>query len=163
MSCADLLPVLASRPVRRFGCRLIVCYPSKGQSAIKLWQTVRSAVEFSSFRVTGCRSIRTRRSPFSFACAARRVFSCWYSAFLETSPLRIWINAFGFHPAVRTCPETDKPHVVAVLSSTRLPGFTGRDLLTTTGSSATSHHIGRYLSCLLERPYLHLTLRLWES
>jgi len=160
MSCADLLPVLSPRRVRRFGCRLIVCYPSKGQSAIKLWQTVRSADEISSFRVTGCRSIRTRRSPFSFAYAALRVFSFRYSAFLETSPLRIWIKAFGFHPAVKTCPETDRLHVVAVLSSTRLPGFTGRDLVTTTGSSPTSHHVGRYLSCLLKQPYQLLTFRL---
>ena len=141
--------------MRRFGCHLIVCYPSKGQSAIKLWHTVRSAVEISSSRVTGCRSIRSRRSPFSFACAARRVLSFRYPAFLETSPLRIWINAFGLDPAVRTCPETGKPHVVAVLSSTRLPGFAGHDLFTTTGSSATSHHVSRSLSCLLKRPYLH--------
>jgi len=44
------------------------------------------------------------------------------------------------------------PHVVAVLSSTRLPGFTGRDFFTTTGSSATSHHFGEFLSFLLKPP-----------
>ena len=36
----------------------------------------------------------------------------------------------------------------------RLPAFTGRDLLTTTGSSATSHRISRCLSFLWRRPYL---------
>jgi hypothetical protein len=41
------------------------------------------------------------------------------------------------------------PHVVAVLSSTRLPGFKGRNFLTTTGSSATSHRFDFLLSCLL--------------
>ena len=38
-----------------------------------------------------------------------------------------------------------RPHVIAVLSSTRLPGFIGRDFFTTTGSSATSHHFGHAL------------------
>jgi hypothetical protein len=38
-----------------------------------------------------------------------------------------------------------RPHVIAVFSSTRLPGFIGRDFFTTTGSSATSHHVGRTL------------------
>jgi hypothetical protein len=44
-----------------------------------------------------------------------------------------------------------------------LPGFSGRDLFTTTGSSATSHHVGCFLSCLLKPPYPLLTLCLWES
>ena len=67
-------------------------------------------------------------------------------------------EAFGDRSPVRT-----KPDVIAVFSSTRLPGFFGRDFLTTTGSSATSHHFGRFLSCLLKPPYPLLTLRLWGS
>ena len=45
-----------------------------------------------------------------------------------------------------------RPHVVAVFSSTRLPGFSGRDFHTTTGSSATSHRVSSFLSCLLKSP-----------
>lgn len=50
-------------------------------------------------------------------------------------------------------PARTKPDVVTVFSSTRLPGFSGRDFLTTTGSSATSHRVGLFLSCLLKRTY----------
>ena len=49
--------------------------------------------------------------------------------------------------------ETNMSDVIAVFSSTRLPGFTGRDLLTTTESSVTSHHLCHFLSCLLKRRY----------
>lgn len=37
------------------------------------------------------------------------------------------------------------PGVVAVLSSRLSPAFTGSDLFTITGSSATSHYIGKHL------------------
>jgi hypothetical protein len=56
-------------------------------------------------------------------------------------------DAFGAASLVRT-----KPDVIAVFSSTRLPGFSGRDFLTTTGSSATSHRVSAFLSCLLKSP-----------
>ena len=56
-------------------------------------------------------------------------------------------NAFGDRSPART-----KPRVIAVFSSTRLPGFSGRKFLTTTGSSATSHRVGFFLSCLLKSP-----------
>jgi len=36
-------------------------------------------------------------------------------------------------------PTASKAAVIPVLSSTLLPGFTGRNFFTTTGSSATSH------------------------
>ncbi len=57
-------------------------------------------------------------------------------------------DAFGNRSPMRT-----KPHVVTVFSSTRLPGFSGRDFLTTTGSSDTSHHVNHFLSYLLKRAY----------
>jgi hypothetical protein len=56
-------------------------------------------------------------------------------------------DAFGSRPLVWTGPD-----VVTVFSSTRLPGFSGRDFLTTTGSSATSHRVSAFLSCLLKSP-----------
>ena len=49
-------------------------------------------------------------------------------------------------------PQIEAPDVIAVFSSTRLPGFSGHDLLTTTGSSATSHRVSSFLSCLLKSP-----------
>ncbi len=55
------------------------------------------------------------------------------------------------------------PHVVAVLSSRLLPAFIGSDLFTTTGSSATSHHFGLFLTQILNSHYQLLTLRLWED
>lgn len=45
------------------------------------------------------------------------------------------------------------PNVVTVLSSRQLPAFFGRDLLTTTGSSATSHHLGDFLGRPLKSLY----------
>ena len=56
-------------------------------------------------------------------------------------------EAFGILPLANT-----RPDVIAVFSSTRLPGFSGCDFLTTTGSSATSHRVGSFLSCLLKLP-----------
>ena len=59
--------------------------------------------------------------------------------------------------------ESVLPHVVAVLSSRLLPAFNGSDLFTTTGSSATSHHLGQFLTQVLNSHYQLLTLRLWED
>jgi hypothetical protein len=63
------------------------------------------------------------------------------------------MEAFGQPSLARTVPQAETSDVIAVFSSTRLPGFSGHDLLTTTGSSATSHHVGHLLSCLLKRAY----------
>ena len=93
----------------------------------------------------------------TFTGAARCLSSLLKSHSLKLPPFAT-TDAFGDRSLVRT-----KPDVIAVLSSTRLPGFTGRDLLTTTGSSATSHHMSHFLSCLLKPPYPLLTLRLWGS
>ena len=57
------------------------------------------------------------------------------------------------HRSPERCLKGETSDVIAVFSSTRLPGFSGRNLLTTTGSSATSHHVNHFLSCLLKRAY----------
>ena len=59
--------------------------------------------------------------------------------------------------------EAGKSGVIVVFSSRLLPAFKGRDLLTTTGSSATSHPIDGRLSCLLLPRYSHRSFRLWGS
>jgi len=56
-------------------------------------------------------------------------------------------EAFVILPPIRT-----EPDVVTVFSSTRLPGFIGRNFHTTTGSSATSHRVSSFLSYLLKLP-----------
>ena len=50
-------------------------------------------------------------------------------------------------------PQASGRLVVLVFSSTPLPGFIGRDFITTTGSSATSHRIALFLSFLLKTDY----------
>lgn len=80
----------------------------------------------------------------TFTWAARYRSSPRANTSLELHPFAT-TRAFGCETPVRT-----KPHVVAVLSSTRLPGFIGHDLFTTTGSSATSHRFDFLLSCLLK-------------
>ena len=67
--------------------------------------------------------------------------------FLKASPLRNNQELLTAWLPIKTCtPNTAWLHdVVKVFSSTRLPGFTGLDFLTTTGSSATSHCVARFL------------------
>ena len=60
-------------------------------------------------------------------------------------------HAFGNAPSAAI-----RRDVTTVLSSRLLPAFTGRGLLTTTGSSATSHRVNRSLSRPLNRRFRSL-------
>jgi hypothetical protein len=116
-----------------------------------------------------------------FSSHVHRVHAEHQHALVKLHPFAL---RFSFWPkaAIRTrvrhvaaCYLSALPNVVAVLSSSsryartallrepRLPVFTGRNLLTTTGSSVTSHHVRPLLSFLLNEHYPLLTLRLWES
>ena len=70
------------------------------------------------------------QTPFQIYCKLRPFADC---------------NAFGNHNL-----QARNHLVISVLSSTPLPGFIGRDFITTTGSSATCQGITASLSFLLE-------------
>jgi hypothetical protein len=132
--------------------------------------------------IKGCCWKRPRKSSFSFAQSRCSILRCqFFSSHVQhvpAEPPHAFVKLHPFTPrfsvglkaAIRTrvrhvaaCHLSALPNVVAVLPSSRLPAFIGRDLFTTTGSSATSHHVCLLLSCLLSGHYPHLTLRLWES
>lgn len=86
---------------------------------------------------------RRPRVVTQFLCHIHRVsvhFSSWWIA----SPLCALCAAFGERQAHRS-----PPAVIPVFSSTLLPGFFGRNFITTTGSSATRHVMPRPLESLL--------------
>ena len=70
-------------------------------------------------------------------------------SFTKTSPLRnsCRLLACESPPRLDSVTADSLLDVVAVLSSRLSPAFAGSDLLTTTGSSATSHHLGH---CLID-------------
>jgi hypothetical protein len=88
---------------------------------------------------------------FSFTCAAHCSIGLTQNTSSKLHPFAT-TGDFGAASLVRTLLQEGTSNVIAVFSSTRLPGFSGRDLLTTTGSSATSHRVGCFLSCLLKSP-----------
>ena len=156
--------------------------PSKDNLAAASSSYSTRAGVFRSSPIKGSCWRRPRKSSVSFAQSRWSILRCQFfscnvhdvhrehrHAFVKLHPFALSFS-FWLKAVIRTrlrhvvaCYLSALPNVVTILSSRRLPAFTGRDLLTTTGSSATSHHIGPFLSCLLTEPYPRLTLRLWES
>ena len=109
--------------------------------------TPLSADQTSSSCFTTHRSVGSRFLLSEFVCAASCNSSISSRHFLKASPLRNNQELLAARLLIKTCPPNTARllDVVKVFSSTRLPGFTGLDFLTTTGSSATSHRVGRSL------------------
>jgi len=130
-----------------------MCYPSKGQS------TFRFLVRLPLRRSRPVAHPATGSPLGSFPetlIASRFVSNALYFARLDSFTPLLKLPPFavlaGFYdllePIKTRFVTTDSLlDVVAVFSSRLSPAFTGSDLLTTTGSSATSHHIGH---CLID-------------